>query len=202
MRNQFPYYGIPSPLRKTIAKKLIQTTKPFDKNELIYLVTQCWAEPEREMVYIALDYSFKFQKKLDEGDIPFYDHLIENKSWWDTVDGLAPHIIGLIAIKNPVLTQNVAWKFISSNNFWYQRSALILQLFYKEKTNFDLMGALILERCSSKEFFVQKAMGWALRQYSKTNPEAVTNFIETHKKRLPPLAIREGNKIILKKDKI
>lgn len=198
MRNQFDYSGIPSPTRKEILKPFIRNYSWKGEEDFIDLLRFLWTLPQREFKYIALDFSFRFEKKLNPTSIPFFESLIAKESWWDTVDGIAPHVIGNIVKRNINLREQLCDKWINSENFWYQRSAIILQLKFRSQTDFDLLKALILRRADSKEFFVQKASGWALRQYSRINPNAVKQFIDENK--IPSLAAREGMRLILKSE--
>jgi 3-methyladenine DNA glycosylase AlkD len=200
MRDQFEYFGIPSPRRKEIVKEVFGRYKPGKKSEFIDFIETCWAQPQREYKYAAMDVSIRQLKRMDSTFIPFYEKLIANDSWWDTVDGLAPQIIGSLIKKNIGLRSEYCLKWIESDNFWYQRSAIILQLMFRNQTDFELLKKLILRRADSKEFFVRKASGWALRQYSKFEPEAVHQFI-LQNKNLSGLTVREGMKIILRKER-
>ncbi len=196
MRNQFSYLGIPSPVRKEIIKPFLKLYTWTNESDFIDWIHECWSQPYREYKYVALDFSFKFEKKLSPAVIKEYEKLIAIDSWWDTVDGIVPQIIGRIVMRNISLRESLCRKWIESNNIWYQRSAIILQLMYRNQTDFKLLSELILRRADSKEFFVQKASGWALRQYSKINPQEVSQFISENK--IPSLAAREGMRLILK----
>lgn len=197
MRDQFDYYGIPSPRRKEIVKEIFGSFKLNDKVNFAEFVELCWSQPQREFKYAAMEVSIRQIRKMDPTDIGLFENLIARDSWWDTVDGLAPHIIGSIILKNPELRNFYCSKWIESENFWYQRSAIILQLMFRQQTDFELLCKLILRRADSKEFFVRKASGWALRQYSKIDPDSVEQFILKNK--ISPLAVREGMRLILKK---
>ncbi|MBK8955380.1 MAG: DNA alkylation repair protein [Saprospiraceae bacterium] len=196
MRNQFNFYGVSSTDRKLsiqlVAPKFLWT----GVGEFLEFIECCWTEGHREFKYLALDLSRKHVRKLDASCVPFYEKLIEVESWWDTVDGIAPQIIGRLVQHDPAMIRSLSEKWIEHENFWYQRSALILQLFYKAQTDFKLLSYCINRRKESKEFFIQKAAGWALRQYSKTNPEQVKLFLAENK--IPSLSYREGMKYILK----
>jgi len=192
MRNQFNFYGVPAPQRKAIAAMLIDRFTWNDPEDFIRFFDLCWQQKQREFKYLALDLSRRFIKRLDKASVPFFEKKIGQDSWWDTVDGIAPQIIGALLKDSKSLQKEYGCKWIESENFWYQRSAIILQLFYKEKTQFDLMAHCILRRADSKEFFVQKAVGWALRQFAKSEPEVVYQFLQANK--IAPLSIREAIK--------
>ena len=135
----------------------------------------------------------KFAKSFGSS-FPPAQKLIVTKSWWDSVDYLAPRLIGKNLINQPDEAINYSKKWIESENIWLQRTAIIFQLHYREKTNSDLLFSSVLRRADSKEFFVQKASGWALRQYSKTAPEVVMDFTLKNQNILSALTCREGLK--------
>jgi 3-methyladenine DNA glycosylase AlkD len=192
MRNLFPFFGLKSPLRKALAKTYIAHNGLPSTADLTDILAACWQENEREMQYFALDLLDRRIKKVDIGFINIMESCIVNKSWWDSVDWLATKHIGAHFARFPelVIPRTEAW--MASGNFWLQRTAILFQLKYKNKTNKDLLFKYILEVSESKEFFLQKASGWALREYSKTEPETVRSFIASHP--LPPLTAREGLK--------
>ncbi len=194
MKNQFPFLGIKTPARRRLMRLFYQEsgilTEPFQED----LVLDLWEQEEREYQYAALDYIRCSLKKLDKTDLPLLEKLLTTKSWWDTVDNLAQHPVGTIALKYPevIPATIVGWAF--GNHLWLQRAALLFQLKYKERTDERLLYAFIKRHSASKEFFIQKAIGWALREYSKTNPESVRKFIANNE--LPKLSVREGSKYI------
>lgn len=194
MRNQFPFLGIKTPERKELLKQFFQKSnilrQPFQSD----FVKMLWEKDEREYQYAALLYIEKIMKKLDKEDIPLLEELILTKSWWDTVDVLAPKPIGSIAAQYPEVIPEKIDRWAREDDLWLRRSAILFQLKYKKTTNEDLLYRYIKWNADDKEFFIQKAIGWALREYSKTNPQSVKQFIETQA--LSNLSIREGSKYI------
>lgn len=194
MKHLFLFYGISSPVRKSIVKKVFEGYK-FEPNQFIQLIKLLWAHPHRENQYVLFDIGFKWEKKLEISHLNFFEELIQLKSWWDTVDGIAPHFLGSILLK---MTQDerrlIARKWNSSANIWLQRSSIIFQLKYKDKTDFELAKELILNRRESKEFFVRKAAGWLLRERAKTDAESVLDFVKNNE--LSSLTRREALKHI------
>ncbi len=136
----------------------------------------------------------KALRTLTPDDIPHLQQLITQKSWWDTVDFLAPTIIGGVLRPFPELVHLHARQMIASENIWLQRSAILLQLKYRDATDFDLLTECILMRASSTEFFVRKAAGWALRSYAYVRPDRVRAFVDDHRQELSGLTIREALK--------
>lgn len=193
MKDHFEYYGIPSPLRKEITSRFWKSYKITDGRTLVDFVHICWDKKEREWQYIALDLMVKCKKYFDEGTIIFAERLITHKSWWDTVDGLASNVVGHILLKYPELRDDCIDRWMASGNIWLQRTCLIFQLKYREKTDFELMKTLIRDLRDSKEFFIKKGAGWSLRQYSKFRPDLVKSFIHSNPD-LSGLTKREGLK--------
>jgi 3-methyladenine DNA glycosylase AlkD len=194
MRNQFEFLGIKTPLRREIAKDLVNQSKALSERELISLCKELWAQPEREFQYIACDLLAKNAKRLSPNyvkrDAPWF---IKNKSWWDTVDSVRKSI-EVVVSTNPELKAEME-KWIESSNIWIVRSALIHQLTLGRKTDSELLFSFCEIQASEKEFFIAKAIGWALRSYSYVDPKAVTRFVKDHPE-LTPLAKREGLKAI------
>jgi 3-methyladenine DNA glycosylase AlkD len=192
MRNQFEYLGLAAPLRQSISKTYIKARLPH-YNELEAIVKELWQLPEREYQYFAIDLILAFKKQWTKDIIKLFEFVLVHKSWWDTVDA-AGNFIGPYFKMFPRQTDKITGKWNLSENFWLQRSSILFQLKYKKDTNTDLLKKHILSLTSSKEFFVQKAIGWALREYSKTDAAWVSHFVEQNK--LAPLSQREALKRI------
>jgi 3-methyladenine DNA glycosylase AlkD len=192
MKGQFPFFGIKTPKRREIEKEFFLKTgilkQPFNEGFVLSL----WELPERELQAAAIDYIEKFLKQLTKEHFYLIKKLITTKSWWDTVDMLAQKPAGKIAADHPELIQAEIDAWAVAGDMWLRRSAIIFQLKYKERTNEELLYRYINLNADSKEFFIQKGIGWALREYSKTNPESVRDFISSHQ--LVPLSVREGSR--------
>ncbi len=199
MRNQFPFLGIVSPKRKLLTKTAFLETgalkKPFDET----LVLELWASPEREYQYVACDYLECFRKKLELQHLDLLERLVLTKSWWDTVDSLV-HNVGAIGLKYPESTP-ILERWAQTENFWLRRAAILHQLGLKSKTDESKLFKFILENAHDSEFFIRKAIGWALREYSYVNPEAVKNFVLEHQHELSSLSKREALKALERNEK-
>ena len=191
MRDQFPFLGIKTPQRREMVKEFLKLYPP--EKEWISIL---WDLPEREYQYTALDILLKMRKTLEPKDLTLIESFILNRSWWDTVDLLASNAAGFLLHNAPHLQVEFGEKWIHSDNLWLNRTAILFQLHYKQDTDEALLYRYILAHADSPEFFLQKAIGWALREYSKTNPNSVIDFIG--KEDLKPLSIREGLKWIRK----
>ena len=192
MKNHFPFLGVSSIPRKEVLKEWMPLTKNVDFWDLVYAL---WNEKEREFHYAALVLMQKLKAAAIERDCKLYiEELITTNSWWDSVDVIAPDFMGRYLLKFPEERNELIAKFRDSGNLWLQRSTLIFQLKYRDKTDFELLQSLIHCYQNDKEFFIQKAIGWSLRQYSKTNPEAVRQFVQENE--LKTVAKREAVKYI------
>lgn len=196
MKDNFEYLGIKAPQRSALLKEFLSNNKKLSKEELIKIVEDLWNEEAREFQYVALDLLLKYKKLLDVNDLRFLEKLVITKSWWDTVDSLSPNLIGYILKDNTSVIKTYINNWVESDNMWLNRTAILFQLKYKNDTDERLLYEVINKLSSSKEFFIQKAIGWALREYSKTNPNSVIEFINNNE--LKPLSRREGLKIINK----
>lgn len=193
MKNKFTHYGIQTPLRRSKCKHIISSE--LKKEGIDYeLLDLCWADEHREFQYFALDYLTAKQSKLTYDDIPRLFKYVKTKQWWDTIDFL-DRIIGNIGLTDSRI-DDLMLQWSVDEDFWVRRIAIDHQLLRKEKTNTQLLEKILINNLGSKEFFINKAIGWSLRDYSKTNPEWVRNFIDTHKGNMSNLSIREGGKYL------
>lgn len=193
LKGHFPFIGIRTPARRDLSKQFIKNFD-FQAQDALPIIQKLWQMTEREFQYVAADTLVRNKKLLRENHIDLLEYLITTKSWWDTVDTIASHLVGIIFSKYPHLVSERGIKWLQSENIWLQRSMILFQLKYKERTDEELLFSIIERTAWKKEFFIQKAIGWSLREYSKTNSEAVVQFIKTHE--LSNLAKREGLKHI------
>ncbi len=192
MKNKFAFLGIKSPVRKEISKPFLVANMLPERDEVETITKELWDEPWRELHYFAIDLLIKGSKIAPSERIDHFEWLIVHKSWWDTVDGIAVWLVGRHFIRYPGLIIPTTTRWMASENIWLQRTCLIFQLQYGKSTDFELMKSCIRPLANSKEFFIQKAIGWSLRQYYKTDPEAVIDFVQHTT--LPKLSIREALK--------
>lgn len=193
MKNQFEYLGIQSPVRKNLCKPFFNEAKKHPSVDWDF-VEKCWQSPFREMQYVALDYLTQKRKFLSLSDVSKLKNLAERKSWWDTIDQL-DRIIGNIALHFPELNETLLQWSLHPNK-WIRRIAIDHQLLRKTQTNTDLLEKIIVNNFGQTEFFINKAIGWALRDYSKTNPVWVRAFLEKYQHEMASLSIREARKYI------
>jgi 3-methyladenine DNA glycosylase AlkD len=193
MRNRFPFFGIMNAPRDKYWKEFQEEEGPLSKQDFTELARECIQYKERELWYIALQVIKQNKKHLKPQDLSFIKDMIVRSDWWDIVDILAVHAIGSLCMNYPDLKQEVN-QWIESENFWLRRTAIIYQLSYRLKTDETVLYKNILTTCMEKEFFIRKAIGWALREYSKHNPTSVRIFIEQNRHQLSSLSIKEGTK--------
>lgn len=193
MKNRFPFLGIKTTERRTVFRELLKRHKGEISQHARAISQELWALPQREYHYCAVEVFIEATKKgFDKGDISLFEKMIITSSWWDTVDVIAKYLVGGYLKQFTEMREKVIEKFSSSGNMWLNRTAILFQLGYKKETN----AALLFRECDkhkgSKEFFIRKAIGWALREYAKTNPEAVKSFVKMAG--LSPLSEREALK--------
>lgn len=192
MRDQFAFLGIPTPERKKLSRELLKT---LDKNSADWdFVFACWNQPEREFQYLAADYLLKIGAILTPEDVPNIKELAVSKSWWDTVDCL-DMLVGNIALRYPEVNKTLL-EWSVDDNFWLRRLAIDHQLGRKDKTDTVLLEKILVNNFGQEEFFINKAIGWALRDYSRTNPDWVRDFMEQYRGEMALLSVREASKYL------
>jgi 3-methyladenine DNA glycosylase AlkD len=190
MKNQYEFYGIKRPVVREVTKPFFSILKSSSWSDKKQFVDWCWEKPQREWQYIALDLLSKNKKELLKKDIEWLEWLVRTQSWWDTVDMIASHMVGAWAQKYPEATEKMIQRWAHSNHLWLERCTIIYQIKYKDKTNQEIL----FRQCDlfkhSNEFFLRKAIGWALRAYADTNPKAVMKYVKSAG--LKPLSEKEA----------
>ena len=192
MKDQFEFLGVKTPVRRKLSKVF------FKKNSSLAIdwkfIHQAWDNPYREMQYVVLDYLQLKQKALTPSDLPKIKKLAQTKPWWDTIDFLC-RSVGFICL-HYTETKKFVLEWSRDEDFWLRRIAIEHQLLQKEETDVQLLEQILINNLNQTEFFINKAIGWALRDYSKTNPDWVLEFIEKYKDKLSKLSIKEGSKYL------
>jgi 3-methyladenine DNA glycosylase AlkD len=200
MKGQFEYFGINSPKRREIQKLFLAQNGLPEKAQLDDIIKNMWQLPEREFQYTCMEILGKLSNKAEKERIDLYEYLVLNKSWWDSVDFISSNLVGVHFQKYPELMIPYTEKWMNSANIWLQRTSLLFQLRYRNNTNLDLLTDYIQRLQGSREFFINKAIGWILREYSKTDPNWVIQFVKKHQ--LANLSKREALKWLQRKQKI
>lgn len=188
MRGRFSFLGLPTPLRRRLAAPLVKAWA----GPPLAAAQALWTEPEREFQYVACDLLHSHNRRLAVTDFAGILALAADKSWWDTVDSLAKRV-GDLARRYPALIARLD-RLIDDDNFWLRRVALLHQLGWKAATDEARLFDYCRRRAGDPEFFLQKAIGWALRDYAWSAPEAVRGFLAAEGERLSPLSRREAGK--------
>jgi 3-methyladenine DNA glycosylase AlkD len=195
MRYLFLFLGLQTPKRRALQKPLYKTYPVQDEQRLNQVLQCLWSKKQREFQYAALDIAESFHKFASAQMLKVYEWMIRTKSWWDTVDDVAANLVGPLLSDHPKLME-VMDCWIQDENLWIRRSALIFQLKWKTKTDTDRLFTYCRHAMHDSDFFIRKAIGWALRQYSKTDPVAVKQFIQNNQHKLSLLSIKEGSKYV------
>lgn len=193
MRDQFPFAGVPAPVLRSVERAAFAGLPRPAEADLRAVAGECWSRPEREFQYAACDYLRRHPTVPGPGFLPVLRDLITTKSWWDTVDTLATRIVGDLVRRHPPLTAEMdAWS--AGDDMWLVRTAILHQLHYGTATDTGRLFGYCARQAGHRDFFVRKAIGWALRHHARTDPEAVRGFVASHRDSLSPLSIREAMK--------
>ncbi|MBU2940472.1 DNA alkylation repair protein [Lacinutrix sp. C3R15] len=191
LKNRFDFYGIKAKLRRDLLQPLAQKHQLEIRDTIRTLTFDLYQFKQREMHLCAIElFEKQLRKSYKKEDIYLIEKLITTNSWWDSVDFIAKQILGKYLIIHPNETEKIIRDFSNSNNMWLNRCSIIFQLGYKENTNKQLLFNQCLKHKNSNEFFIQKAIGWALREYGSYNPKDVLTFVKSNN--LKPLSTREA----------
>jgi 3-methyladenine DNA glycosylase AlkD len=194
MKDQFPFFGIPANPRRVICAEFLKENGLPEKVILNEVIKELWEKKEREFHHFGAELVNRYKKSVEEKDIDMFRWMLVNKPWWDTVDFIAANLVGNYFQAFPEKAESTMKNWLESGNMWLQRTTIIFQLKYKKNTDLKLLARQINALKHSKEFFIRKAIGWSLREYSKTDPEWVQDFVS--KTDLSPLSKREALKRI------
>lgn len=193
MRDGFPFLGIKSPERRRLTSEVLEGLARPSQADLRGLATAMWELPEREFQYFAVDVLARWVRVCRPGFLRTVRRLVTTKPWWDTIDALAANVVGPLVVIHPDLVHELnIW--VATHRIWLARTAILHQLRYKEATDAQRLFRYCLSRAGDDEFFIRKAIGWALREYSKTDAAAVRTFVADHADELSALSQREALK--------
>ncbi len=190
MKDIAPFLGLKTPIRRALLQGHIkQHGRPF-MAELPAVVRSAFAQREREWHYVGMDLLVRYAKELGPEHLATLEEMITTKSWWDTVDALATNVAGVVLKRYPLEGPHWNERWTTSKDLWLIRTSILYQLKWKNETDQALLFANIDRHVDHTDFFIRKAIGWALRQYGRTDPEAVRAFVAT--RNLSPLSVREA----------
>jgi 3-methyladenine DNA glycosylase AlkD len=193
MRDQFPFLGLPRPALDSLGRRVLAGLPAPDQDDLREVALGCWALPEREYQYFACGWLRRHVRRCSAEFLPTLRRLIVDRPWWDTVDTLAAHVLGPLVATNPRLVSTMD-EWVAGGHMWLTRAALLHQLGYKERTDAERLFRYCALQAGHGDFFIRKAIGWALREYAKTDAAAVSSFVERHRDTLSGLSVREALK--------
>lgn len=177
LRDLFPIFGITKPELKVALREVFKAHPVKTEKELHLLLLALWEQKEREFHYAALELAKKYKKLWTPLSFPIFEKMIRTHSWWDSVDDIASNLVGALFLKQPELIAHMD-HWIEDSDLWIRRTAILYQLKWKDKTDEKRLFSYCQKRAFEKEFFIRKAIGWALRERSKTHPQSVLTFIE------------------------
>jgi 3-methyladenine DNA glycosylase AlkD len=194
MKTDMPFYGVQKAQRTPILRSLRRSFPPRSRQEYEANIRLLWNEPHREEKYLAIGYARSFPRYIAVDSIPMFHDLVVEGAWWDFVDEVATQLIGKVLDDDRTVAEPTVRAWTHSDDMWLRRVSIICQLKHKERTNTSFLSDACLANISDREFFIRKAIGWALREYAKTNPDWVRSFVADNESAMAPLSIREAMK--------
>ncbi len=194
MKTDMPFYGIKKPERVPLFRQLRDTFPPSTAAEYKQLVEALWAEPQREPKYLAIQLAVQHKRFITLSALPLYTRLIREGAWWDFVDDVAIRLVGKLLLDERVRMKPKLERWVDHKNMWLRRSAIISQIKHKQDTDEPWLFDVCRRRADETEFFIRKAIGWALREHAKTRPDAVRGFLKRNREALSGLSFREAAK--------
>ncbi|MDE2431160.1 MAG: DNA alkylation repair protein [Burkholderiales bacterium] len=196
MKNQFVFFGVATPERRQLCRPLMPQPGQLTATQLIELVQDLWTFEQRELHYLAIDLLARHFRLLEVSHIDWVLQLAQTHSWWDTVDGLTSVIGDVLKLHLSAdrHEQSIMDQALRHENFWIRRVAMLHQLGWRDQTDVARLFAYSLQLAEEKEFFIRKAIGWALRDYAWHDPGRVQQFLARHQTQLSGLSYREAAK--------
>jgi len=194
MKTDMPFFGVKRPQRDPIFKEMMERHPVTTRREYEQGVRQLWARPHREEKYFAVGLARAVPRYITVPSLPLYRQLIVEGAWWDFVDSVAAHLVGRLLLERRSQIAPVMERWIGHKDMWLRRSALLAHLGHKGMTDQATLFDHCLRRADEPEFFIRKAIGWVLREYGKTAPNAVCEFVLSHRTVWSGLTYREATK--------
>ena len=201
MRTTQPFHGVAKPLVQTLLKEALKLFPSRDQRGYRENVLALWRLPNREEKYLAIGYA-RQRKFITLSALPLYEQMIREGQWWDLVDETASYLVGGVLGSAQKQVEPILDVWVKDPDIWIRRTAVLSQLRLKQATNQKQLFRYCLLLAGEREFFIRKAIGWALREYSKTEPDAVMAFLKKNRSVLSPLSVREGGKHLVRQGKL
>lgn len=198
MKTDMPFYGVQKPDRLPIIQDLKRDFKPSSLSEYHENILSLWQQPKREEKYLAINYAELFPQFITIDSLPLYEQMVREGAWWDYTDSIASHLTGPVLLGNEADVRPIVDGYVDDSDFWIRRTALLSHLGHKKNTSFKHLFIYCRKLAPEKEFFIRKAIGWALREYSKSEPNRVKQFLAENKGKLSALSYNEGAKHLIK----
>jgi 3-methyladenine DNA glycosylase AlkD len=194
MKTTQPFFGVPTPARIAMLKAMGDRFAPRDQKSYARSVLALWKLRHREERYCAITFARRYEAFITPASIPLYERMIREGAWWDFVDEIAANLVGAVYGNFRAQTRPIIERWIDDDDMWIRRTAILSHLRHKHQTDAAQLFEFCLKRANESEFFIRKAIGWALREYSKTDPRAVRAFLAKNRKRLSNLSYAEASK--------
>lgn len=198
LKTEMPILGVHAPDIKLIAREAAKSIPVDTQDAYEQAVSALWRGRYREHKWLAVAYARRFKAFIVPASLPLYERMIREGAWWDLVDETAIHLVGKVLLDHPRETWPVIDSWIDHEDLWLRRTALICQNRHHERTDQTRLFRYCLRRADEREFFIRKAIGWALRAHSYHAPEAVKTFLLEHRHLLSGLSYREGAKALVR----
>ena len=194
MKTEMPFFGVQTRQRDAILREVYRGVCCKNHEDYQALVLAIWERPHREEKYLAIRLARRYPDLRTPASLPLYERLIREGAWWDFVDEIAGHLLGAVLTADPDATWPTLDAWIDDDDLWIRRAALLAQKRHKDRTDQDRLFAYCRKLATDQDFFIRKAVGWALREYAHTDPDAVRHFLDDHRDLLSPLSIREASR--------
>lgn len=196
LKTDMPFYGVQKAGRTRILRMLKREYPPTDALAYRTAVLALWQLPHREEKYLAIGYARSFGEYIRPDAMAMYQQLITEGAWWDFVDEVASQLVGSVLLAHRGEIESLVHSWILDDDMWLRRTSIICQLKHKANTDTELLDDACTQNLADREFFIRKAIGWALREHSKTDPVWVQDYVDRHRDELSGLSLREASKYL------
>jgi 3-methyladenine DNA glycosylase AlkD len=198
MKTSMPFYGIQKPDRVPVYREMKKVFPPANQPQYEEAIFALWNLPHRENKYLAIEFARQHKAFVNATSFPIYERLIREGAWWDLVDDVAVSIVTDCYLAERAQICPIIDTWIDDKDLWIRRTAILAHNHHEKDTDAKQLFAHVLRRSDEQEFFIRKAIGWALREYSYAEPENVMSFLASNKAKLSPLSYREAAKGLIR----